>query len=77
MAFFSIKDRLGIQYQDPKRSKELKYHANYTSRQGFGLDGTIGDIFDSARYHSLLSNGYFKDDRDVALMGSIDGYQIF
>ncbi|RGB25345.1 hypothetical protein C1646_632243, partial [Rhizophagus diaphanus] len=77
MAFFSIKDRFRIQYQDPKRSKELRYRANYTSRQGFGLDGIIGDIFDGARYQKLLSNGYFEDDRDVALMGSVDGYQIF
>ncbi len=41
------------------------------------MDGKIGDIFDGARYKKLLSNGYFKDDRDIALTGSIDGYQIF
>jgi hypothetical protein len=77
MAFFSIKDRLKIQYQDKNGSEKLRYRANYTCRQGFGLDGKIGDVFDSERYQKLLSNGYFKDDRDVALTGSIDGYQIF
>src|SRR5436190_12279991 len=46
MAYFSIKNRLMIQYQDPTRSEELKYRANYTQRQGFGSDGNIDDIFD-------------------------------
>lgn len=77
MAFFSIKDRLKIQYQDPKGSERLKYRINYTHRQGFGSDGKIGDIFDGVRYQKLLSDGYFEDDRDIALTGSIDGYQIF
>ena len=77
MAFFSIKDCLKIQYQNPKDSERLKYHINYTHHQGFGSDGKIGDIFDGVRYQKLLSDGYFEDDRDVALTGSIDGYQIF
>jgi len=77
MAYFSIKDRLIIQYQDPIRSKELKYRANYTQRQGFDYDGKIGDIFDGIRYKKLLSDGFFCDDRDIALICSVDGYQIF
>jgi len=54
MAFFSIKDRLKIQYQDPKGSEKLKYRANYTHRQGFGSDGKIGDIFDGNTKNSCL-----------------------
>jgi hypothetical protein len=77
MAYFSIKDRLIIQYQDPKRSVELMYRANYTRHQDFGSKEKIGDIFDGKRYQKLLSYGFFCDDRDIALLGSIDGYQIF
>src|SRR5436189_142417 len=77
MAYFSIKDRLVIQYQDPKCSEELKYHANYTQYQDFGSDGKIGDIFDGIKYQELLSHGFFSNDQDIALIGSIDGYQIF
>ncbi|PKY28785.1 hypothetical protein RhiirB3_445132 [Rhizophagus irregularis] len=77
MAYFSIKDRLIIQYQDSRRSAELMYRANYTQHQDFGFKEKIGDIFDGKRYQKLLSYGFFCDDRDIALLGSIDGYQIF
>ena len=77
MAYFSIKDRFIIQYQDPTRFEELKYRAIYIQRQGFNSDRKIGDIFDGMRYKKLLSDGFFCDDRDIALIGSIDGYQIF
>ena len=77
MAYFSIKNRLMIQYQDPTRSEELKYRANYIQRQGFGSNGKINDIFDGIRYNKLLSDGFFRDYRDIALIGSVDGYQIF
>lgn len=73
MAYFSIIDRLMIQFQDPVRSKELRYRANYTHHRDF----KIGDIFDSERYQELLSRRFFHDERDVALIGSVDGYQIF
>src|ERR1043165_7335032 len=77
MAYFSIKNRLIIQYQDPICSEELEYRAKYTQRQEFGLDGKIGDIFDGMRYNELLSNGFFCNSKDIALIGSVDGYQIF
>ncbi|CAI2201478.1 14557_t:CDS:2, partial [Funneliformis geosporum] len=64
MAYFSIKTRLKIQYQDPIRSQELSYRANYTCRQGFGLNDNIGDIFDGTRYQELLSSNLFQDERD-------------
>ena len=28
-------------------------------------------------YQDLLQRGYFKDERDIALFGTCDGYQIF
>src|ERR1044071_3755748 len=49
MAYFSIKDRLTIQYQDPNHSKELRYHANYI-HDNFKIE----DVFDSKRYQELL-----------------------
>ncbi|GES98992.1 transposase domain-containing protein [Rhizophagus clarus] len=41
------------------------------------IDGTIGDVFDGAQYKNLLQKGYFQDDRDIVLLGSVDGYQLF
>ena len=35
------------------------------------------DVFDGTHYKSLINSGFFLDPRDVALMGSMDGYQIF
>lgn len=76
-AYFSLKERLKIQYENSKRADELRYRHTYTLRNGFGKDGTIGDVFDGKCYLDLLKMGYFQDERDVALIGSIDGYQIF
>ncbi|GES97102.1 transposase domain-containing protein [Rhizophagus clarus] len=47
VAYFSIQDRLVIQYQDSARTKQLRYHSEYISRN---IDGTIGDVFDGAQY---------------------------
>ena len=47
------------------------------SRSGFDENGEIGDVFDGKCYLDLLKMGYFQDERDIALTGSIDGYQIF
>ena len=76
-ACFSLKERLKIQYKDPNRANELRYRHMYTSRHGFGKDGKIGDVFDGKCYLDLLKKVYFQDERDIALTGSIDGYQIF
>lgn len=75
--YFSIKDRFIIQYKDPTRAKQLRYRSEYITREGYNTDGTIGDVFDSVQYKRLSQKGYFQDDRDVALLGSIDGYQLF
>ena len=77
VAYFSIQERFTIQCQDPTRAKQLRYRSNYISREGYDIDGIIGDIFDSVQYKYLSQKGYFQDDRDIALLGSVDGYQLF
>ena len=37
----------------------------------------IPTLFDGIQYKYLLQKGYFQDDHDIALLGSVDGYQIF
>ena len=34
-------------------------------------------MFDDVRYKKLIRAGYFQDDHDIALLSSIDRYQIF
>jgi len=37
----------------------------------------MANVFDGTHYKSLVDSGLFLDYRDVVLMGSTDGYQIF
>lgn len=53
MAYFSIKDRLRIQYQDSNHSQELRYYANYI------CNGNIKDIFNGLRYQKPLFSNFF------------------
>jgi hypothetical protein len=76
-AYFSLKERLKIQYENSNRADELRYRHRYMSHSGFDENGEIGDVFDGKCYLDLLKMGYFQDERDIALTGSIDGYQIF
>ena len=55
----------------------MRYRSKYITREGYNIDGTIGDVFDSVQYKCLSQKGYFQDDQDIALLGSIDGYQLF
>ncbi|RIB15813.1 hypothetical protein C2G38_1971201, partial [Gigaspora rosea] len=50
MAFFPLKDRLIIQYQNFNWSLELQYRANYTMSQEYLQHRLYGDIFDGRRY---------------------------
>lgn len=77
MAFFSLKDRFLIQYQNPARSLELQYRKNYTTSQEYLQCRSYGDIFDGKRYQELVEEGHFMDYRDIALTASLDGYNIF
>lgn len=76
-SYFSLIERLIIQYGDYDRAKELRYRANYISQKSYKRNIQIGDIFDGDRYKELVKDGYFQDERDVALIASVDGYQIF
>ena len=62
-ACFSLIKRLKMQYEDPNRADELHYQHIYTSHNGFGEDGKIGDIFDGKCYFDLLKMGYFQDEQ--------------
>lgn len=77
VAYFSIQDRFIIQYQDLTRSRQLRYRSEYIKRKGYSTDNAIGDVFDGAYYKYLSRNNHFQDERDVALLGSVDGYQLF
>ena len=77
MAFFPLKDRFLIQYQDLNRSQALQYRYNYTSSVEYINEEGYGDIFDGKRYKELFDDGFSPDYRDIALTASIDGYQIF
>ncbi|CAB4444585.1 unnamed protein product [Rhizophagus irregularis] len=77
MAFFPLKNRFIIQYQNPTRSLELQYRNNYTTSQEYLQYRTYGDIFDGRRYQELVEEGHFIDYRDIALTASLDGYNIF
>ncbi|CAG8662147.1 25383_t:CDS:2, partial [Gigaspora rosea] len=72
--YFSLGQRLSIQYRDYDRATELRYRPNYVMQNN---NNQIGDIFDGTRYKELVQDGHFQDECDVALVVSIDGYQIF
>jgi hypothetical protein len=59
------------------RAETLRYRHIYTSTREYTLGHQIGDIFDGFRYKTLVSSGFFPDYRDIALLASTDGYQIF
>jgi len=52
----------------------LHYYSKYISREEYNINGKIGDVFDSTQYKNLSRKGYFQDDRDIVLLGSVDGY---
>jgi hypothetical protein len=74
--FLPLLDRFKLQYNDSRRSSDLRYRHRYINSNEYGK-GIIGDIFDGNLYKKLTDDGYFKDERDIALIGSTDGYQIF
>ena len=57
---FSIRDWFIIQYQDPIHAKQLRYRSEYVAREGYGVDGIIGDVFDGIWYTHLSQTGHFK-----------------
>jgi hypothetical protein len=73
-AYWSVISSLKIQYQDKNRAELLRYRYDYTKKVN---RDNIGDVFDGLNYKNLASAGLFPDRRDVALLGSTDGFQIF
>lgn len=72
--FLPLLDRFKLQYNNSRRSEELRYRHRYVINNE---DSSMGDIFDGELYKELTRDGYFTDERDIALIGSTDGYQIF
>lgn len=76
-AYWSLINSIREQYKDKTRAETLRYRHIYTSTREYTLGHQIGDIFDGFRYKTLVSSGFFPDYRDIALLASTDGYQIF
>lgn len=74
--FLPLLNRFKLQYNDPKRSSDLRYRHQYANSNE-NEENSISDIFDGNLYKDLINDGYFIDERDIALIGSTDGYQIF
>jgi len=68
---------LRMQYQSQERARSLLYRYQYTTSLEYAAGTHIQDVFDGTRYKELLNSGYFQDPRDVALIASMDGYQVF
>jgi len=75
-SFIPLINRFKIQYNDSNRSKSLRYRYQYVTSDEYD-DNNISDIFDGNLYKELVDEGYFNDERDIALIGSTDGFQIF
>ena len=70
--YIPLLDRFRIQYANPDRAFKLRYRS-----QRKECDNGYNDIFDGDLYKELVEEGFFLDERDIALIGSTDGYQIF
>jgi hypothetical protein len=70
--YIPLLDRFRIQYADLERSFKLRYRS-----QREECDDGYSDTFDGDLYKELIEEGFFTDKRDIALIGSTDGYQIF
>ena len=67
-------DRLKLQYNDPKRSLDLRYRHQYVNDDEYEKGG-LGDIFDGNLYKKIIDDGeYFNDEYDIALIGLTDRY---
>ena len=70
--YIPLLDRFRIQYANSERAVKLRYRS-----QREECDDGYSDIFDGNLYKELVEEGFFTDERDIALIGSTDGYQIF
>jgi Transposase family tnp2 len=70
--YIPLLDRFRIQYANSERAFNLRYRS-----QRKECNNGYSDIFDGNLYKELVDEGFFSDERDIALIGSTDGYQIF
>lgn len=70
--YVPLLDRFRIQYANSERALKLRYRSRREE-----CDNEYSDIFDAELYKELVDEGFFLDERDIALIGSTDGYQIF
>jgi hypothetical protein len=70
--YIPLLDRFRIQYANSERASKLRYRSQREEH-----DNGYDDIFDGDLYKELVEEGFFLDERDIALIGSTDGYQIF
>ena len=75
--YFSLINRFRIQYSCKERSQQLRYRNEYISTSKYNEGKEIGDIFDGELYKDMVKRGFFQDERDIALLASVDGYQVF
>lgn len=71
-AYYPITSRLKFQYANSERSKIFRYRSNYILKTN-----KFGNVYDGQIYKNLLNKNIIKDERDIVLTGSLDGYQIF
>ncbi len=74
--FIPLMNRFRLQYNNPERAMKLRYRHQYVNQDKYNEDN-IEDLFDGSLYKELVEDGYFADERDIALIGSADGFQIF
>jgi hypothetical protein len=75
--YFSLIDRFRIQYSCEERSQEMRYRSKYVTTSEYIEANEIGDIFDGELYKHMVQRGFFQDERDIALLATADGYQLF
>jgi len=76
-AYWSVINSLQMQYNDKKRAQLLRYRNEYINTDEYSAENKIGDVFDGLCYKNLTRAGFFTNRRDVALLGSMDGFQLF
>ncbi|CAG8741771.1 4899_t:CDS:2, partial [Gigaspora margarita] len=64
-------------FQQTMIAANIEPITNYVSQRLYKNNTQIGDVFDSIQYKELVQDGHLQDERDVALLALIDGYQIF
>ena len=76
-AYWSVTNSLRMQYNDKKRAQLLRYRNEYINTNDYSAENKIGDVFDGLCYKNLARTSFFTNRRDIALLGSMDDFQLF